>query len=76
MQTTIHPISGEELMAYFDGELPPARAMAVHEHLETCRECRNVAADLDAVSRQLSEWQVEAIRPELKLPEHIKRRRP
>lgn len=69
MQSTIHPISGEELMAYLDGELPGDRAVIVHQHLETCRECQSLAADLQAVSRQLNDWHIEEISTSIKVPE-------
>ena len=54
-----HPIEQEELMAYLDGELPIDRASAAAGHLERCRECQGLAADLQSVSRRLMEWQVE-----------------
>ena len=69
MQTTTHPVSAEELMAYLDGELPPARAVDVHQHLEMCRECQSLAADFQSVSRGLGEWQVEEISPNVKIPQ-------
>ncbi len=61
MDSTTHPFDREEVMAYLDGELAPERAAAAAAHLEQCAECRALAADLRAVSRQMPEWQVEAI---------------
>ena len=58
-----HPIEQEELMAYLDGELLPGRAAITAAHLEECRECRAVAADLQGVGRQLMAWQVESAGP-------------
>jgi hypothetical protein len=55
-----HPIAQEELMAYLDGELSPDRAATAAGHLEYCRECQDVAADLQGVSRRLMAWQVES----------------
>jgi hypothetical protein len=55
-----HPIAQEELMAYLDGELSPDRAATAAGHLEHCRECQDVAADLQGVSRKLMAWQVES----------------
>src|ERR1017187_9365841 len=55
---TNHPIEREELMAYLDGELPVDRAGIAAGHLERCRECQSLAADLQGVSRRLMEWQV------------------
>jgi hypothetical protein len=54
-----HPIAQEELMAYLDGELSPDRAAMTAGHLERCRECQDVAADLQGVSRRLMAWSVE-----------------
>ncbi len=56
---TNHPIEREELMAYLDGELPADRAGVAAGHLQHCRECQNLAADLQVVSRRLLEWQVD-----------------
>ena len=55
-----HPIAQEELMAYLDGELSPDRAATAAGHLERCRECQDVAADLQGVSRRLMAWPVES----------------
>jgi negative regulator of sigma E activity len=54
-----HPVQQEELMAYLDGELAPDRATTAAAHLEHCRECQNVAGDLQSVSRRMMAWQVE-----------------
>jgi hypothetical protein len=54
-----HPLRPEELMAYLDGELLPARAGTAEEHLEQCDECRTLRAELESVSGQMREWQVE-----------------
>ena len=55
-----HPIAQEELMAYLDGELSPGQAETAADHLEHCRECQDVAADLQGVSRRLREWTVKS----------------
>ena len=55
-----HPIAQEELMAYLDGELSPDRAATAAGHLDHCRECQDVAADLQSVSRRLVAWSVES----------------
>ena len=60
---TNHPLEQEELMAYLDGELPASQAAAASEHLESCAECRDLAADLQSVSRRLMAWQVERSEP-------------
>ncbi len=56
---TNHPIEQEELMAYLDGELPANGASAAAVHLENCRECQSLAADLQGVQRRLLQWQVD-----------------
>src|ERR1035438_5830297 len=61
----MHPIEQEELMAYLDGELPVDRAGFAAGHLERCRECRSLAADLQGVSRRLMEWQIESVDQEI-----------
>jgi hypothetical protein len=73
-----HPIVQEDVMAYLDGELPVDRAAVAAEHLEHCRDCQSLAADLQAVSRRLLEWEVEECGvqvPEsvVKSPERVKR---
>ena len=65
MPKTDHPIEREELMAYLDGELPADRAGMAAGHLERCRECQELAANLQTVSRRMMEWQVEAVNQEM-----------
>jgi hypothetical protein len=60
-----HPIAQEELMAYLDGELSPDQATNAAGHLECCRECQDVAADLQGVSRRLMAWSVESPKMEI-----------
>ena len=59
MARTEHVIEPGQLMAYLDGELRPDRAMTTSAHLEHCRQCQAIAADLQSVSRQMMAWQVE-----------------
>jgi hypothetical protein len=54
-----HLIEPEELMAYLDGELSHDQAATASKHLEQCRECQALAADVQSVSRQMMAWQVE-----------------
>jgi len=54
-----HPIEQEELMAYLDGELPAIPAATAAAHLENCRECQELAADLQSVTRRMIAWQVD-----------------
>ena len=60
MQSNIHPVEPEELMAYLDGELPLDRAAETAAHLEECRECQILAAELKSISEGLTAWGVEA----------------
>ncbi len=60
MKYLTHPIEPEEVMAYLDGELEPARAAEVAAHLDICAECQSVAAALKSVSREMLAWEVEA----------------
>ncbi len=52
-------------MAYLDGELSANEAAVAAAHLQHCRECRELAADLQNVSRRLSTWQVDPPSPAL-----------
>ena len=45
-------------MAYLDGELASEAAAKAEEHLRDCRECQDLAADLQSVSRQMASWQL------------------
>jgi uncharacterized protein DUF4349 len=65
MPRTNHPIEHEELMAFLDGELPVDRAAAAAGHIEHCRECQGIAADLQGVSRRMMDWQVEPVSEEI-----------
>lgn len=69
MQSKLQPVAPEELMAYLEGELPVDRAAAVAAHLQECRECQILAAELKDISENLTAWTVEpkelAISPEL-----------
>src|SRR5258708_22132961 len=60
MLKNTHPTEQEELMAFLDGELPVDRAATAAAHLENCRECQELAADLQSVSRRMLAWQAEA----------------
>jgi hypothetical protein len=62
---TNHPIEQEELIAYLDAELPVDRAGFAAGHLEHCRECQGIAADLQGVSRRMMDWQVEPVSEEI-----------
>ncbi len=55
-----HPVEAEEVMAYLDGELAPARASEVGAHIEQCAACRAAAAELRGVSATMAEWRIPA----------------
>ena len=63
MRSNVHPIEPEELMAYLDGELSVDRASAAAAHLEECRECQILAAEIKSVSEGLTAWEVLAAEP-------------
>ncbi|MGA8028127.1 MAG: DUF4349 domain-containing protein [Bryobacteraceae bacterium] len=65
MPINTHPLTQEELMGYLDGEMPVEQAVTAASHLESCAECRLLAADLRNVSRQLDQWQIDAPGPAL-----------
>ena len=64
VQSNIHPMEAEELMAYLDGEMPVERAAATAAHLQECRECQIVAAELKSVSESMTRWEVEPVEPQ------------
>ena len=55
---TGHTIDREEVMAYVDGELEPARLSVVQAHVNTCAECGALASELRQVSARLAGWQM------------------
>jgi uncharacterized protein DUF4349/putative zinc finger protein len=59
MSRQSHTIEPEELMAYLDGELSPERALETASHLEHCRECQQLSAELRQISQRLVAWEVE-----------------
>jgi len=61
MNTTMHPVAPEEVMALVDGELSVDRAAAVSAHLEACAECSSVAADVRSLSGRMSSWKIEQL---------------
>jgi anti-sigma factor RsiW len=65
MNTAIHPVAPEEVMAFLDGELSTAQAQHVSDHLKNCADCFNLAAQLGDTKLRLGSWNVEL------LPAHI-----
>jgi len=56
MNTTTHPFTKEEVMAFLDGELSAERSQSFSTHVEACSECREVVASLRSTSHSLSNW--------------------
>jgi len=56
MSVTAHPVGPEEIMAHLDGELLADQAQSVSAHIESCTECRELAASLRSTSQLLSDW--------------------
>jgi uncharacterized protein YhaN len=65
---TKHIVEPEELQAYLDHELKPARQQEVAEHVRACQECMTMITDLQRVSATLQRWQVEPAPASLKPP--------
>lgn len=63
-----HGVEGEELQAYLDRELEPARQAEIERHLRACQECAALVADLKRVSERLQHWQVEPAPASLRAP--------
>jgi anti-sigma factor RsiW len=61
MNTVIHPIAPEDVMALLDGELSSAEAQAVTTHLDQCAECAELAGQLRGASQSLSAWTVPPV---------------
>ena len=59
MSTELHEFQPEEVMAYLDGEVTGARALALADHLENCTTCSFLADDFRALSQQLTAWEVQ-----------------
>src|SRR5262245_11892030 len=56
--TTTHPVSPEEVMAFFDGELDAARAADVATHIQSCATCQQIGHEISDVGRKLDGWTV------------------
>jgi anti-sigma factor RsiW len=63
MRSNVHPVEPEELMAYLDGELPVDRASATAAHLQECRECQILAAEMKSLSEGLTAWEIATPEP-------------
>jgi Domain of unknown function (DUF4349)/Putative zinc-finger len=68
MTSVEHQPTGEELMAYLDGEVAPEAATGIQSHLCSCAECQRTVLDLKAASAQLERWRIEDPPPSLQLP--------
>jgi Domain of unknown function (DUF4349) len=61
MSTELHEFQPEEVMAYLDGEVTGARALALADHLENCTTCASLADDFRALSQQLIAWTFQPV---------------
>jgi len=59
MSAELHEFQPEEVMAYLDGEITGARALALADHLEDCPACSSLADDFRALSQQLTAWEAQ-----------------
>jgi anti-sigma factor RsiW len=55
----VHPVAGEDVMAYLDGEVPAAQARDIEAHLATCDACRELLSELREGSTEMREWKAE-----------------
>jgi hypothetical protein len=68
MTSVEHQPTAEEVMACFDGELPPEQAASVESHVAECAICRRVMEGLRDNSRELAEWALDDPPASLQLP--------
>src|SRR4051812_22566749 len=68
MTSVEHQPTGEELMAYLDGEVTPETATGIQSHLVSCAVCQRIVLDLKSASAELERWHVEDPPPSLRLP--------
>lgn len=68
MTSVEHQPTGEELMAYLDGEVAPDAAAGIESHLASCAVCQRIVSDLKAASVELERWPVEDPPLSLQLP--------
>lgn len=54
-----HTLEPEDLMAYLDSELLPDRASEAAAHLSGCKQCQELAAELQQISQAMLVWEVE-----------------
>ncbi len=60
MIATEHPVTPEEVMAFLDGEIPPARSEALATHIESCDGCRRLNEGIMGVSKSLARWSISS----------------
>jgi anti-sigma factor RsiW/DNA-binding transcriptional regulator YhcF (GntR family) len=58
MNSTLHPIAPEEIMAFLDGELSAERAQSLSTHIEQCAECQGIGTSFRNISAAISNWEV------------------
>jgi len=65
MNSQIHTVAPEDVMALLDGELSATEAQVIFAHLEQCAECGHLAEQFRATSHSLTRWAVPAVPPAL-----------
>ena len=65
MNTAIHSVAPEDVMALLDGELSTAEAAQVSQHIDQCAECAELRDRLRGISQSLAEWTVPPTPPAL-----------
>jgi uncharacterized protein DUF4349/putative zinc finger protein len=71
MNATTHPVTPEEVMTLFDGELSAERAQFVSSHIDECTECR---ATLDSIRRtreSVAKWTVPVVAAQME--DHVRK---
>jgi Domain of unknown function (DUF4349)/Putative zinc-finger len=64
-----HSPTPEDIMAYLDGETPPASRADIEAHLAGCQECEMVADTFRRVTERAAEWAVEPSPASMRMPD-------
>jgi len=59
MTSAEHQPTAEDIMACFDGELPPHQATAIRSHVAACTICQQVIDGLNETCRELAQWTID-----------------
>jgi hypothetical protein len=61
MNTLIHPVAPEEIMALLDGELTIAEAKTLMQHIEECADCASIREHLRNTAQAMAAWEVPPV---------------